>query len=109
MNDDELYFPHEKLDCYQVAEEVANWVADATFRRGDADLRNQAVRAARSVVLNIAEGSGKTGAARRHNYTLALGEAGEACSAIGMARLDGADAQQEKLRRVGLMLRAMTR
>jgi hypothetical protein len=52
------------------------------------------------VVLNIAEGSGKTGRARRHSYTVALGEAGEACSAIGMA-------QQDKLRRVGLMLRAM--
>jgi hypothetical protein len=44
------------------------------------------------VVLNIAEGP-----------------AGEACSAIGMARLDGAKAQQDKLRRVGLMLRAMIR
>ena len=108
MNDDELYFPHEKLDCYRVAKEVAEWVADATFRRGDADLRNQAVRAARSVVLNIAEGSGKTGKSRRHHYTLALGEAGEACSAIGMAGLDGAAEQQRKLRRVGLMLRAMT-
>jgi four helix bundle protein len=88
------------LDCYRLAEDVARWVADATFRRGDADLCDQAVRSARSVVLNIAEGSGKTGRARRHSYTVALGEAGEACSAIGMA-------QQDKLRRVGLMLRAM--
>jgi hypothetical protein len=39
---------------------------------------------------------------------VALGEAGEACAAIGMARLEGAEAQQDKLRRVGLMLRAMT-
>jgi four helix bundle protein len=109
MNDDNaLYFPHEKLDCYRLAEDVARWVADATFRRGDADLRDQAVRSARSVVLNIAEGSGKTGRARRHSYTVALGEAGEACSAIGMARLEGAEAQQDKLRRVGLMLRAIT-
>ncbi|MGM0556943.1 MAG: hypothetical protein ACQEVA_11240 [Myxococcota bacterium] len=59
------------------------------------------------MVLNIAEGSGKTGRARRHSFTVALGEAGEACSAIGMARLDGATEQQNKLRRVGLMLRAM--
>jgi hypothetical protein len=58
-------------------------------------------------VLNIADGSGKTGRARRHCFTRALGEAGEACSAIGMARLDDADEQQHKLRRVGLMLRAM--
>jgi hypothetical protein len=49
------------------------------------------------------------GRTRRHSFTLALGEAGEACSAIGMARLDGAKAQQDKLRRVGLMLRAMIR
>ncbi|MGM0559180.1 MAG: four helix bundle protein [Myxococcota bacterium] len=109
MNDQELYFPHEKLDCYRLAEEVARWVADATFRRGDADLRDQAVRSARSVVLNIAEGSGKRGKSRRHSYDLALGEAGEACSAIGMARLDGGEVQQQKLRRVGMMLRAMIR
>jgi hypothetical protein len=32
----------------------------------------------------------------------------EACSAIGMARLEGAETQQDKLRRVGFMLRAMT-
>jgi hypothetical protein len=76
MNDSKLYFPHEKLDCYQLAEDVARWVANQTFKRGDADLRDQA---------------------------------GEACSAIGMARLDGAKAQQDKLRRVGLMLRAMIR
>jgi four helix bundle protein len=108
MNDDNaLYFPHEKLDCYRLADEVARWLADATFRRGDADLRDQAVRSARSVVLNIAEGSGKSGRARRHSYTVALGEAGEACSAIGMAGLEGGEAQQDKLRRVGLMLRAM--
>jgi four helix bundle protein len=80
MNDNELYFPHEKLDCYRLVEDVARWVADATFKRGDADLRDQAVRSARSVALDIAEGSGKNGAARRHSYTLALGEAGEACS-----------------------------
>jgi hypothetical protein len=42
------------------------------------------------VVLNIAEGSGKTSKGRRHNDTLALGEAGEVCWAIRMARLDGA-------------------
>jgi four helix bundle protein len=46
------------------------------------DVVAKAARSARSVVLNIAEGSGKTGRARRHSYTVALGEAGEACAAI---------------------------
>jgi four helix bundle protein len=61
---------------------LSNWLADVIFRTGDAPLRDQAVRTARSVVLKIAEGYGKTGGGRRHSYTLALDEPGEACSAI---------------------------
>jgi hypothetical protein len=38
----------------------------------------------------------------------ASGARSEACAAIGMVRLEGAEAQQDKLRRVGLMLRSMT-
>ena len=50
-------FDHERFDCYRLALSVARWLRNTRFPRGDADLRRQAVRAAGSVVLNIAEGT----------------------------------------------------
>ena len=45
------------------------------FPRGEADLKNQMKRAARSVPFNIGEGVGKRGRARAAAYRIALGEA----------------------------------
>ena len=109
MRNDDYYFPHETLHCYALARDVARWVGDATFPRGDADLRDQAVRAARSMVLNIAEGCGRNGKSRRHHYSLAAGSAAETCAALDLAALPAAGEQQTKLRRVGVMLQAMMR
>jgi len=50
------YFDHEQLICYQLGLNVARELAAASFPRGDAQLKDQAVRASCSVVLNIAEG-----------------------------------------------------
>ena len=50
--------PHEKLMAYQEARELLACVMDAKI--SDAKLRDQALRAARSVCLNIAEGAGRT-------------------------------------------------
>ena len=41
MNPNDFYFPHEKLDCYRLARDVARWIARQSFARGDADLRKQ--------------------------------------------------------------------
>jgi hypothetical protein len=42
---------HENLDAYKLARSVARWVRATPFPRGDAALKDQAKRAADSVVL----------------------------------------------------------
>ena len=56
-----FHFDHERLDVYRLSMEVARWVAATDFPRGLASLKDQAVRAAQSVVMNIAEGRGRGG------------------------------------------------
>ena len=77
-------FGHEKFEAYQIAVkflEVALRINDK-LPRGSAALRDQFKRAAISVPLNIAEGSGKIQEAdRRHFYAIARGSAME-CAAI---------------------------
>jgi four helix bundle protein len=52
-------------------------VVAKTIERSDGDLARQLRRAATSVVLDIAEGSGATGGNRRQRYHSALGSARE--------------------------------
>jgi len=99
-----FHFDHERLDAYRLSLEVARWVAVQDFPAGQASLRDQAVRAAQSVVMNIAEGRGRGGAAGRNHYRIALGSAAEACAALDLLGSATAGEQQQKLRRVGAML-----
>ena len=98
---------HEGLDVYQLALEVARWVVKQPFPRGLADLKNQGVRAAASVVLNIAEGSRRRGKARENHYEIARGSAAETLAVLMIADLAGAEEQAHKLRRVDRMLERM--
>jgi four helix bundle protein len=108
--DDSFKFGHERLDCYRLAREVADWAARQGCPTERRHLRDQLVRAADSVVLNIAEGSGKEpGAARRNYYSIALASAAEACAVLDLVRLAEGAARQAQLRRVGAMLTKMTR
>lgn len=100
-------FDHENLDVYRISVDVARWTAAASFPRGRASLRDQAVRATQSVVLNIAEGRSRSGDAGRNHYRIALGSAAEACAAFDLLPTSQAADQQVKLRRVGAMLRKM--
>ena len=68
-----MYLAHERLDSYRLALELARWAASAAIPPQRKHLRDQLVRAADSVVLAIAEGSGLSGDARRHHYRIALG------------------------------------
>ena len=103
------YFDHERLNVYTLAVDVARAVAAARFPRGDADLRDQAVRASRSVVLNIAEGCARGGGASKNHYRIALGSAAETCAAFDLASVTDSKALQDKLRRVGAMLSRLAR
>ena len=79
------------------------------FPRGDADLRRQAVRAADSAVLNIAEGTSRKNDAAKNHFRIALGSAGEVCAALDVVDIPGAQEQQLLLRRIGAMLAVMSR
>lgn len=104
----EPYFDHEQLIVYQLARDVARWVFhDARFPPGSSSLRDQAVRAAQSVALNIAEGRRQSGNARINHYRIAAGSAAEACAALDLVLIEGATAQQQVLRRVGSMLHGL--
>jgi len=77
-------FTHEKFEAYQLAVKFA----DLAIRLVDqipschTSLRDQLKRAAFSVPLNIAEGTGKSGRAdRKRYYSIARGSAME-CAAI---------------------------
>ena len=69
----------------------------ARVERFDSDLARQLRRAAASVALNIAEGSGSSGGVRTQRYRTALGSAREtnACLdvAIALGYIDGVDAR----------------
>lgn len=78
--------PHEKLIAYQEARALLECVVEAKI--SDCRLRDQALRAARSVCLNIAEGAGRTSwPDKARVYSIARGECGEAVAALELALL----------------------
>ena len=77
-------FDHERLWVYAKALGAAKKVPDliARWPKGHADLEDQLERAMASVVLNISEGNGRTGAKeRRRFFTISRGSANE-CAAV---------------------------
>ena len=75
---------HEKFEAYQIAVQFLTIALKLieNLPRGNAGLKDQFKRAAISVSLNIAEGSGKIQERdRRHFYAIARGSAME-CAAI---------------------------
>lgn len=81
--------PHEKLWVYGVAKELRAVLGEVVPRRAPADLRGQINRASSSVLLNIAEGAGRSArAAKAHFYEIALGSATETCACLDTLRID---------------------
>ena len=108
----------ERLDVDRCAIEFLALAVRVTERmpRGHADLRDQLRRASTSIPLNIAEGSGKTGAADRARFhAIARGSALECAAILDVLRLVGAaspdDVEKGKalLSRVVAMLSKMCR
>ena len=88
MTDLTTLLPHEQLFAYRVARELVVAVREA--RISDSGLRDQALRAATSVCLNIAEATGRPGVAdQRRVYGIARGEACEVAAALDVAAVAG--------------------
>ena len=98
-------FAHEVLDAYRVALEVARWVRGVRWARGDAHLKDQARRAADSVVLNLAEGASHEKGHRGKHFGVAKASAAEVAACLELAQLAGWEEQVGKLRRVKRMTR----
>ena len=98
------HFNHERLDCYQVAREVVEWLNAKDFPSGRSNIKDQTIRASESMLLNIAEGASRSGKTRAHHYRIALGSAAEFCACLDLLPFKKKKDQQVKLRRVGAML-----
>ncbi len=77
--------PHEKLIAYRLAIKLLGEVQALDV--ADARMRDQLLRAAKSVCLNIAEGAGRFSVAdKRRVYAIARGECCETAAAIDVVR-----------------------
>ncbi|MFO0553361.1 MAG: four helix bundle protein [Polyangiaceae bacterium] len=103
-----VVFPFQRLDSYVVARDFARLVQQAAI--ADAELRDQATRAAKSTFLNIAEGlpDRRPGVRRRH-FDTARDSLGEAVAAVDLAVVLGAlsDARAHELNAVAGRLAAL--
>ena len=103
-------FGHCRLDCYRLAVAVARWAPSASIASTRKHLRDQLVRAADSIVLNIAEGSGHPpGDARRNHYRIALGSAAEVHAVMDILGLAAEEPHRLEIDRVGAMLTKLVR
>jgi four helix bundle protein len=102
-----MSFPHEVLDAYRLSVDVARWVAAQPFPTVRRHLRDQAIRAADSVVLNIAEGICRAGDARRNHLRIALGSAAEVAAVLDLVGFPEGETRRAELRRIGAMLRRL--
>src|SRR4051812_37292919 len=100
--------PFQRLDCYVTAREFVRRVHAAKIR--DAELRDQATRAAKSAFLNLCEGLPNEGVAMRRKYfTAALGSVHEVVGAMDLAAAIStvADDDAEAVTALGQRLRKM--
>ena len=87
--------PHHRLIAYNVALELLAVVRDAAIK--DPKLRDQALRAAKSVCLNVAEAAGRRSPADKARvFSIARGEVLEVAAALEIAVRAG-DAEASSL------------
>jgi len=110
--EEERWLPFQRLDVYRVAKEFVRRVHEAKIT--DAELRDQATRAAQRTFLGLCEGLPLEGQGLRHKYfneaNASLHEtlgAVDLAATIGAARVDDALAIQRLGVRLKHMLRAL--
>jgi four helix bundle protein len=83
--------PSPKLAAHAIAQRAAEEAIDlATTVSGPLKpVADQLIRAASSVALNLAEGSGHIGGNRKHHWRIAYGSALESSSALGLLQAAG--------------------
>ncbi|MEZ4318506.1 MAG: four helix bundle protein [Myxococcota bacterium] len=97
-------FDFEGLDVYRLAVTVARWMRTTRWPANASHLRDQAIRSADSVVLNIAEGMSRGGRPGTNHLRIAKGSAGEAFAALDVADFPGCADRRAELRRIGAMV-----
>jgi four helix bundle protein len=103
-------FAFQRMDCYRVAREFAKGVHEAGIR--DAELRDQATRAAKSAFLGLCEGlPNELPGLRRRYFTQANNSLHEAVGAIDLAAAIGAVGSEvaEELQALAHRLKRMLR
>lgn len=80
----------EKLDVYRIALEFHALVSSLEFAPGRREIRDQLERAALSIVLNTAEGAGRSGLADKARfYSMSRASAMESAAVLDVARATG--------------------
>jgi four helix bundle protein len=97
-------FHFERLDVYKLSVTVARWMRSTKWPANASHLKDQAIRSADSVVLNLAEGVARGGKPGANHLRIALGSAGEALAALDVADFPGCAERRNELRRIGAML-----
>jgi four helix bundle protein len=103
--------PHldcERLDCYRVALEFQLLAAGLCRRPRLGALRDQLDRASVSIVLNIAEGAGRTtGPDKAHFFAIARGSATESAAVLDLLLARGLVGSSEHRHGRGLLIRVV--
>jgi four helix bundle protein len=83
-----MTLPHEKLIAYQAARQLLSLVREAHI--SNPRIREQALNAASSACLNIAEATGRSGSAdQKRVHAIERGEVCEAAAALDIAAVAG--------------------
>jgi four helix bundle protein len=109
MHDDEL-LSFQRLDVYRASKELAQQVERARIR--DAELRDQATRAAKRVFLGLCEGLPNDSTAMRRKYfVMADNSLHETLGALDLAEALGAvsTAKQQAIQALGVAVHQMLR
>lgn len=105
---EEPLLDHERMDVYKIALELYGAAMTCVPRKGARTLRDQLERASSSVVLNIAEGAGRTSSTdKKHFYEIAKGSATECAAILDVLRLTGKTSPQAHAHARALVIRAV--